>query len=464
MDIAAITSDSQDKPKLLIVDDEDFFRIQMRWSFSREYQILEAKDRISALKIAEMEHPHVVMLDLDLPPIPGKSVEGLQTLRELLDTDPTIKVIIVTGKTERRDALKAIEIGAYDYFTKPINKGDAEFTLRRAFYLAQLEKENYMLKQHDAMNGVKDMIGTSPAMQQVFKSIRKVAAADVPVLILGDSGTGKELAARAIHTLSSRRDHPFTVINCCAIPENLVESELFGHEKGAFTGASIQRKGRIEHADRGTLFLDEIGELSIVLQVKLLRFLQDNVIERIGGRRAIHVNLRVIAATNRNLIEAVKKGEFREDLFYRLSVITISMPPLKARGEDLLLLVRIFLYRYSRRFKKNISGFTPEAIRALEGYSWPGNVRELENFIKRAIIMAEGEMITVNDLNLASVNIDIPESKSITLQSIRKSIEKRVIQKTLLKHGSIIYKAAEELGVTRQTLSYLIRKYKIKIS
>lgn len=448
------------KPKLLIVDDDETIRSQMRWALSRDYEVLEAGDRPSAMEILSAAHPFVVVLDLGLPPKPREADEGLQTLKEALSIHPNSKVIIITGNTERENALKAIDIGAFDFLTKPPVMDEVRVVVKRAFRMAELERENLALRQIQA-EGLEGMLGSSPAMEQVFQTIRKVATVDVPVLILGESGTGKELTARAIHSLSHRRNGPFVVINCSAIPETLLESELFGYEKGAFTGADSRRKGRIEYAEKGTLFLDEIGEMSLSLQVKLLRFLQEHIIERVGGREPITLDIRVVAATNRDLKKAVDAGQFREDLYFRLGVVTVTLPSLRDRGNDLYLLAQAFLHRFKGEFKRDIKGFSDEAIHALTRYAWPGNIRELENRIKRAVVMADGDKITSKDLDLVS---SVPsEGSSVSLKEARDRVERELIQKVLLKHGGVVVRAAEDLGITRQTLADLIKKYGISV-
>ena len=449
------------KPKILIVDDDETICSQMRWALTRDYEVLEAGDRLSALKIMDSGHPSVVLLDLGLPPRPRDATEGLQALCEILGKDSTIKVIMVTGNTERGNALKAIELGAFDFFTKPPVMDEVRIVVKRALKMLELEQENRALKKEVEAEGMSGLLGSSLPMQEVFETIRKVAVIDVPILILGESGTGKELVAKALHRLSNRRGGPFVVINCGAIPENLLESELFGHEKGAFTGADTRRQGRIEYAEGGTLFLDEIGELSLSLQVKLLRFLQEYIIERVGGREPIPLDVRVVAATNKDLEQAVDAGQFREDLYFRLGVVTIPMPPLRERGDDVYLLSRAFLHHYKRDFKKEIKGFSEDAINALAEHRWPGNVRELENKIKRAVVMTEGEMITSKDLDLqGAVGLGSPP---LSLKEARDKLEKEFIQKALLRHGGIVVRAAEELGITRQTLADLIKKYGILI-
>ncbi|MBI5755917.1 MAG: PEP-CTERM-box response regulator transcription factor [Nitrospirae bacterium] len=449
------------KPKLLIVDDDESIRSQMRWALSRDYDILEAGDRVSAVEFIRTAHPPVVMLDLGLPPMPRDAEEGLKTLEEILSLDPNIKVIIISGNTERVNALKAVEMGAFDFFTKPPVIDEVRVVVKRALRMAELEMENLTLRRQTKPEGLEGILGNSPAMEQVFQVIRKVATVDVPVLILGESGTGKEVTARAIYRLSQRREAAFVVINCGAIPETLLESELFGHEKGTFTGADSRRKGKIEYAEGGTLFLDEIGELSLPLQVKLLRFLQDHIIERVGGREEISVNVRVMAATNRDMKEAVDDGKFREDLYFRLNVVSVFMPPLRDRGDDLLLLARAFLNRYSMEFKKDVRGFNDEAIKALSDYNWPGNVRELENRVKRAVVMSDGELLSSQDLGFLPASEEREQFPSI--QKAREALEKRLISEALLRHGNHITHAAKELGISRQTLADMIKKYGISI-
>jgi len=364
------------KPKLLIVDDDENIRTQMKWAFARDYAVVLAEDRQSALEALRKEQPAVVTLDLGLPPHPGGIEEGMLTLTGMLEQDPLVKVIVITGQTERQNALHAVARGAYDFLCKPVEVEDLRGILRRAFYVSQLERENRTLQQQPTIDLFEGMMGTSTQMQEVFSAIRRVATTDVPVLIQGESGTGKELAARAIHRLSERKDGPFIAINCGAIPEALLESELFGHEKGAFTNAHMQRKGRIEGAQGGTLFLDEIGEMPLALQVKLLRFLQERVIERVGGREEIPIDTRVVAATNIDLKNAMSESRFREDLYYRLGVVVLAIPPLRNRGGDVLLLANLFLQRYAAEAKKKAVKLNQAALHALETHQWPGNIRE----------------------------------------------------------------------------------------
>ncbi|MGA2316632.1 MAG: PEP-CTERM-box response regulator transcription factor [Thermodesulfobacteriota bacterium] len=444
-----------DNPKLLIVEDDEELRTQMKWALVRDYEVFLANDRPNALEILRSERPAVVTLDLGLPPHPEGVEEGFLALADMLEQDSLAKVIIITGQGEKDNALKAIGQGAYDFFCKPIQIDELKVVLSRAFHLSRLEMENRELQQKVTGEAFDKMLGTSPKMQEVFAAIRKVATTEVPVLITGESGTGKELVARAIHRESSKKDGPFVVINCGAIPENLLESELFGHEKGSFTGAHIQRKGRIEAAHGGTLFLDEIGELSLPLQVKLLRFLQEQRIERVGGREEIVVEARVLTATNMDLKQGISDGRFREDLYYRIEVVSIDLPPLRKREGDILLLANAFLRKYVAENKKKITGFTKQALREIEVYGWPGNIRELENRIKRAVIMAEGSRITPMDLELTSSHAKY-EGKS--LKEARDAMERDLVKRAISRNKGNLTKAAEELGLSRPTLYEMMEK------
>ena len=359
-------------PKLLIVDDDEEIRTQMRWALAREYEILLANDRASAMEIFRSVRPAVVLLDLGLPPHPSNPEEGLAALSDLLALDRLAKIVVITGQGEKDNALGAIGAGAYDFLCKPVEMEELKLLLKRCFHVAHLEREYREMQQQLQGDAFEGMLGTSPPMQAMFNSIRKVATTDAPVLILGESGTGKEMAALAIHRKSARKDGPFVVINCSAIPETLLESELFGHEKGAFTGAHVQRKGRIESASGGTLFLDEIGEIPLLLQVKLLRFLQEQRIERVGGRQEIQIDARVIAATNSDLKKGMAAGRFREDLFYRLAVVEIVLPPLRNREGDIRLLAQSFLQRSAGQVGKCGLAFDREALHGMHRYSWPG--------------------------------------------------------------------------------------------
>jgi two-component system, NtrC family, response regulator len=442
-------------PKLLIVDDDEEIRTQMKWALAQDYEILLAQDRPSALELFRTAHPAVVLLDLGLPPHPGNPEEGLATLSDLLSNDGATKVVIISGQGEKENALRAIGAGAYDFLGKPVEVEELKLLLKRCFHVAHLEREYRQMQRLLQGQGFEGMLGTSHRMQQVFDSIRKVATTDAPVLILGESGTGKELAAQAIHRKSSRKDGPFIAINCSAIPETLLESELFGHEKGAFTGAHAQLKGRIETANGGTLFLDEIGEIPLPVQVKLLRFLQQKTIERVGGRQEIQIDARVIAATNADLKKGMADGSFREDLFYRLAVIQIVLPALRARETDIQLLAQSFLQRFAVLNGKSGLAFGQEALRAINHHKWPGNVRELENRVRRAVIMAEGKRLTVSDLELAEV---MAAPQASTLKDAREGLEREMIQQALRKHSGKITAVAAELGVSRPTLYELMDK------
>ena len=446
------------KQKLLIIDDDEDLRTQMKWALTGDYDIYLAEDRPSAIALINKEQPAVITLDLGLPPNPAGVEEGFAVLDHILDECGHTKVIIITGRSEKEHALRAVGKGAYDYFYKPIELDELKVVLKRAFHVSQLEQEQRDLRHRLSGDTFEGMIGTSSKMQDVFSAIRKVATTDAPVLIRGESGTGKELVARAIHRLSIRASRPFIPINCSAIPENLIESEFFGHEKGTFTGAHIQRKGRFEMAEGGTLFLDEIGDLPLTIQVKLLRFLQEKTIERVGGREQIEVDTRILAATNRDLEEAMRNSAFRDDLFYRISVINISLPPLRERSVDIVLLAKTFLDRYANESKKKIKGFSSQVIEALERYSWPGNVRELENRIKRAVIMSEGKKITLEDLEMQSV---AGVKENILLKDAREHLEKELILKAIARNENNLTKAASDLGISRPTLYDLMQKLDI---
>ena len=442
-------------PKLLIVDDDEEIRTQMQWALTQDYQVVLAEDRGSAISTFLEHRPAVVLLDLGLPPHPGTSEEGLAILSEIISQDRFIKVIIVSGQGERNNALQAVGAGAYDFLSKPVDLEELKIILRRTFQVAALEKDHRELQARIQSETFEGLLGNSPQMQQVFTIIRKVAGSNAPVLILGESGTGKEMAALAIHRRSPRKEGPFVAINCSAIPETLLESELFGHEKGSFTGAHAQRKGRIELASGGTLFLDEIGEIPLQLQVKLLRFLQEQRVERVGGRQEIQVDARVVAATNIDLKKAIIEGKFREDLYYRLAVVVLSLPPLRERAGDVRLLAQEFLRRSGVANGKDGLSLSKDAVQALESHSWPGNVRELENRVKRAVIMAEGKRLVAEDLELESTEAS---PVNLNLKEARESAEREVIHKALRKHGGKIAPAASDLGISRPTLYELMDK------
>ncbi len=453
------TQDAGILPSVLLIDDSPEILEQMKWGLKHRYTIFEADNREAAVGILQREKMALITLDLGLPPDADGVSEGLSALKQFIEVNPLVKVVVITGNQDRANALKAIQFGAYDFMEKPVDLEVFKTVLRRAEYLSGLEKENQTLLEREGKRGFPDIIGTSAVMAKVFDTIRRVAVSDISVLIVGASGTGKELVARAIHQQSHRKDGPFVAINCGAIPEMLLESELFGHEKGAFTGAHIQRPGRIELAEGGTLFLDEIGEIPPALQVKLLRVLQERTIERVGGRVEIPVDIRVLAATNSDLQMAMKEGRFREDLYYRLNTVTISVPPLRDRGTDIVMLAKVLLQRFTEEAKKKISGFSREALLALEQYHWPGNVRELENRIRRAVTLTD-------NLRIAPEDLDLEEPKDVqagpTLKEARDVVEKRIIEQTLNKTGGNITKAATILSVSRPTLHDLISRHAIK--
>ncbi|MBM2838871.1 MAG: atoC [Deltaproteobacteria bacterium] len=452
-----------DKPKLLIVDDDESIRTQMKWALATDYEVLLAGDGEKAMQIMKREHPAVVTLDLGLPPHPEGTREGLSVLAKIMQYYPSAKVIVVTGNPDRAAALQAISDGAHDFFTKPVNIDELKAILRRAVYVSSLEAE-YKALQSEVQKSSGDVIGSNAKMQEMMSTVRKVATTDVPVLITGESGTGKELIAQTIHRKSLRKDKPFIPINCGAIPENLMESELFGHEKGAFTGAHVKRKGRVELAEGGTLFLDEIGDLPLSLQVKLLRFLQDHKIERVGGRETIDVDVRVIAATNKDLSSLISEGHFREDLYYRLAVVHIPLPPLRERREDIPLLAKAFLDKFStdQGGKKK---YSKDALSAMAVFDWPGNVRELENRVRRGITLSEGTVVSPVDLGLEAR----PQAfallhdavETLDLKKAREEVEVAIINKALHMHNWNISKAAEELGLTRPTLYSMMKRFGI---
>lgn len=452
-------NNSEQKVKLLIVEDDSGLQKQLRWSFP-DFEVIVADNREDAIAQIRRHEPPVVTLDLGLPPDAGGASEGLATLENILALAPDTKVIIVTGNEERANAVKAIGMGAYDFYQKPIDPDIIGLIVKRALHVFELEHENQKLQRSRTASPLNGIVATSPQMLKVCRTIEKVAPTDVTTLLLGESGTGKELLARALHELSPRIKKRFVAINCAAIPENLLESELFGYEKGAFTGANKQTIGKIECADGGTLFLDEVGDLPMALQAKLLRFLQERTIERLGGRSEINVNVRVVCATHQDLPLQILDGRFREDLFYRVSEITVRIPPLRERYGDSELIARAILNNYIEESgrARNVKGFTKEAVAAIEAYPWPGNVRELENRIKRAAIMAEGAMITPEDLEL---NANNQEPIPLNLRHVRDEAEKNAVQRALLLHEGNISKAAEILGISRPTLYDLMNKHAI---
>jgi len=440
---------------LLIVEDDEDIRTQMRWALASDYEVALAEDRAGAVAAFTANCPSVTLLDLGLPPRPNEPEEGMATLASLLALDPLAKVIIVSGQGDKQNALRAVGSGAYDFLCKPVDMDELKLVLQRCVYVAELEQEYRALQQGQRAETFEGMVGDSAPMHAVFNFIRKVAPTTAPVLILGESGTGKEMVAQALHRRSPQRNGPFIPINCNAIPENLLESELFGHEKGSFTGAHVQRKGHIESASGGTLFLDEIGELPASVQVKLLRFLQEKRFQRVGGRQEIQSDTRVIAATNVDLQASVSSGTFREDLYFRLAVVVVKVPSLRERGDDIALVAKEFLHRYGMQHGKARLTFAPDAFRALALYDWPGNVRELQNRMQRAIIMAEGKRITAGDLELTDAINALPPQ---TLKEARENLEREIVQAALRRHNGKITSAALELGISRPTLYELMEK------
>jgi two-component system NtrC family response regulator len=445
------------RPKVLIVEDDSELATQLKWALAREYDVVIATDGPSALRTQRRDRTPVVTLDLGLPPDPGGVEEGFKLLAAFLERDPFIKVIVITGREEREHGLRAVSMGAYDYMTKPVEVEELKVVLKRAFHLRNLEEEHKALEAKT--EGAQEIIFASPVMYEVWAKIHRVAKTDVPVLITGETGTGKELTARAIHRLSRRKDGPFVPIDCASIPETLLEAELFGHEKGAFTGAHTRRQGKVESAHGGTLFLDEVGDLALSLQAKLLRFLQEHQFQRVGGREWIRVDARILAATNTDLKGAMEKGAFREDLYHRLSVVVIELPPLREREGDVSLLAKAFLDRFAAEAGRRLRGFTSEALRAMEAYPWPGNVRELENRVRRAVIMAKGARITVEDLGIPATT-HLPED--MDLKSAREDLERKMVEKALRRFRGNMTRAAQALGITRPTLYDLMERLGIK--
>jgi two-component system, NtrC family, response regulator len=445
------------QPKLLIVEDDDAIRTQLKYALREQYTLSFATTRTKALAVVNEVHPDIVSLDLGLPPHPDTAEEGLHTLEEILHAAPTTKVIVLTGNGDRANARRAVELGAFDYLSKPIDLTEYETVLRRSTYLQTLETENArQLADAEAAVRFDEIIGGTPRMREIFATVSLVAKTDVTVLVEGESGTGKELLAHAIHHKSRRKHAPFVAINCGAIPETLLESELFGHEKGAYTGAHAQRKGKLEQADSGTVFLDEIAEMSLPLQVKLLRFLQERQVERLGGQQPIHVDTRVIAATNKELKAEIAAGRFREDLYFRLSVVTITLPPLRERGEDLGMLANAFLRQNCQQYRRRLQ-FSPDALTAIARHPWPGNIRELQNAIQRASILARGRFIEASDLGIALA----AAAPRTSLREARNRIERQVVVDALIRTRGNISRAATELAISRPALHDLLEKHKI---
>ncbi len=448
-----------DSKKLLVVEDDPGLQTQLKWCFEG-YDVIIAGDRETALSELEKHRPPVVTLDLGLPPDADGTSEGFQTLESILNKAPATKIIVVTGNNDRAHALQAVSLGAYDFFYKPIDAELLGFIVNRAYRLREIEEENQRLHVTGGDSPLEGIITGSPEMQKVCRTVEKVAPADATVMVLGESGTGKEVIARAVHSLSGQAKNRFVAINCAAIPENLLESELFGYEKGAFTGAVKQTPGKIEMAHGGTLFLDEIGDMPMSLQAKLLRFLQERIIERVGGRQEIPVDVRVICATHKDLPHLARENEFREDLYYRISELTIRIPPLREREGDVLLLARVFLEKFSKQMGKPAHRFSKDSLAAIEAYPWPGNVRELENRVKRSVIMAEHKQISVSDLELGGAGVD--DTRTFNLREIREQAERQAIVRAMGHVAGKISQASELLGVSRPTMYDLIKKYNLK--
>jgi len=443
---------------LLVVEDDPALQKQMKWAFS-DYDVALAGDRESAIAQLRRVEPAVVTVDLGLPPAADTTTEGFATLQEILKLAPETKAIVLTGQNDRDNALKAIALGAYDFYAKPFEPDVLTLMIDRAFRLYDLQEENRRLREAQSPEGLRGLITRDPEMLRACRTIERVAPTNATVMILGESGTGKELLARGVHELSPRRSQRFVAINCAAIPENLLESELFGYEKGAFTGAAKQTIGKIETAHKGTLFLDEIGDLPGSLQAKLLRFLQQRSIERLGGREEIAVDVRVVCATHQNLKALIVDGRFREDLYYRLAEIVVTAPPLRERPGDAALLAHAFVLRYADEYKRPAMTLLPDALNAIEHYAWPGNVRQLENVIKRAVIMAEGSSIGAADLELTSPEAD---EQALNLRVVREEAERGALLKAMGRANGNLSKAAEWLGISRPTLYDLMHRYGLK--
>jgi two-component system NtrC family response regulator len=451
---------AQIKPRLLVVEDDEGLQRQLRWAYD-DYEVLVASDREAAVNILRAEEPPVVTLDLGLPPDPNGVTEGFATLETILSLKPETKVIVASGHGARESALKAIASGAYDFYQKPVDIDQLGLIVRRAFQLHGIENENRRLEEKagEERTVLGTMVTAAPEMMKVARTIERVANTGVSVMLLGASGTGKELLARGLHVASRRAGGGLVAINCAAIPENLLEAELFGYEKGAFTGAIKTNEGKIELAHNGTLFLDEVGDIPLPLQVKLLRFLQERVIERIGGRKAIPVDTRIVCATHQDLPEMIKTGTFREDLYYRLAEIVVKIPSLSERPGDAALLAKHFLHRFAREMSRPVKGFAPGALTAIDAWPWPGNVRELENRVKRAVIMADGKLVTAVDLDLEE---DEDDGLPVNLKAARERADRRAIRQALARADNNISSAAKLLGISRPTLYDLMKQYELQ--
>jgi two-component system NtrC family response regulator len=446
--------------KLLVVDDDIGVQKQLKWSFA-DYEVILADSRETAITAVRRFVPKVVTLDLGLPPDATNASEGLATLKQILEISPHTKVIVITGNDDRNNALKAIEMGAYDFYQKPVDADVINVIVSRALSLATIEADNRIMKS--VVGCDTGIIGSSEGIDRLRMMVQRIAPTEITALLLGESGTGKEITAKAIHKVSDRSDKPFVAINCASIPENLLESELFGFEKGAFTGAHKTTLGKIECAQGGTLFLDEIGDMPYHLQAKLLRFLQEKVIERLGGRKEIAIDVRVICATNHNLDEMVKDKSFREDLFYRITEITLNIPPLRDRDEDVLILANFFLQQYAMEYKRNVKSFADDALYGLKHHNWPGNIRELQNKVKSSVIMSTTNQVTAFDLGFFDKE-NASYKLSLNLRAVREEAETIAIQKAYALTEGNMSKTSALLGITRPTLYALIEKYNIAIN
>ncbi|MBA4008360.1 MAG: PEP-CTERM-box response regulator transcription factor [Erythrobacter sp.] len=450
------------KPVLLVIEDDPGLQAQLKWAYD-DFEVVIAGDRDSAIAALRHEMPGVVTLDLGLPPDPDGTTEGFAVLDAIMALKPDTKVIVASGHGARESALAAIARGAYDFYQKPIDIDALGLIVRRAFNLRTIEEENRRLVASASADKtvLGRMITGAPEMVKVARTIERVARTSVSVMLLGASGTGKELLAKGLHDASDRAGGPFIAINCAAIPENLLESELFGHEKGAFTGAVKTTEGKIESADGGTLFLDEVGDIPLPLQVKLLRFLQERTIERVGGRRAIPVNTRIVCATHQDLEGMITAGAFREDLFYRLAEIVVRIPGLAERYGDPVLLAKAFLKRFAAEMNPAVTGFAPDALAAIDAHDWPGNVRELENRVKRAVIMADGKLVNAEDLDLADREDE--DAQLLNLKAAREATDRRVIRHALSRSEGNISSTAKLLGISRPTLYDLLKQYDLQV-
>jgi two-component system NtrC family response regulator len=451
-------SDSIKLPKLLVVEDDPGLQAQLKWAYD-DFEVIIAGDHASAIAALRAEEPAVVTLDLGLPPDPDGTTVGFAILDEIMALKPDTKVIVASGHNARESALEAIARGAYDFYRKPVDFEEIGLIVRRAWQLHRIETENKALaaRGKDDNKVLGRLITAAPEMLRVARTIERVANTSVSVMLLGASGTGKELLARGLHDASDRRNGAFVAINCAAIPETLLESELFGHEKGAFTGAVKTTEGKIEQAAGGTLFLDEVGDIPFPLQVKLLRFLQERVIERVGSRKSIHVDTRIVCATHQNLEAMIGEGRFREDLFYRLAEIVVKIPSLADRPGDATLLAKAFLAKFAREMNPQVKGFGRDALSAIDAWNWPGNVRELENRVKRAVIMADGKLVSAADLDLREP--DEAEVAALNLKAAREYADRRVIRHALARSEGNISSTAKLLGISRPTLYDLLKQY-----